>query len=94
MPGVPKIGKKTALFLIKQFSSIENIYCNIQKIPLLPFRNAKNVTIQLKNYKKLAFLSYKLVKIKIDIPINITSKDMFLNTCHTENLFKFFNTIF
>lgn len=78
IPGIPKIGVKTALFLLKEFSNIKNIYKNIEKIPLLSFRNAKNTTIQLKNYKKTAFISYELAKIKLDIPINITSKEIII----------------
>lgn len=78
IPGVPKIGIKTALFLLKKFSNIKNIYYNLEKIPFLAFRNAKNIAIQLKNNKETAFLSYQLARIKINIPIKITSKDMFL----------------
>ncbi|AAM67961.1 5'-3' exonuclease [Buchnera aphidicola] len=82
IPGVPKIGIKTALFLLKKFSNIKNIYNNIEKIQSLPFRNAKNAAIQLKNYKKTAFLSYQLAKIKLDVPINITSEEITLKkTC-------------
>lgn len=82
IPGIPKIGIKTALHLLKKFSNIKNIYNNIEKIPFLCFRNAKNIAIQLKNYKKIAFLSYKLAKIKLDIPINITSQEIHIKkTC-------------
>ncbi|WAI19242.1 MAG: hypothetical protein OW720_02230 [Buchnera aphidicola (Brevicoryne brassicae)] len=94
MPGVPKIGIKTALFLLNKFSNIKNIYGNIEKIPFLPFRNSKNIAIQLKNHKETAFLSYQLAKIKLDIPIDITSKDMFLKQHCTKNLFDFFKSFF
>ena len=79
IPGVPKIGIKTALILLQKFSNIENIYNNIEKIKFLSFRNAKSAAIQLKNHKEIAFLSYELAKIKLDIPIDITSKEISLN---------------
>ncbi|CAL4326487.1 5'-3' exonuclease [Buchnera aphidicola] len=90
IPGVPKIGIKTALYLLSQFSNIRNIYYNIEKIPFLKLRNAKNIAIQLKNNKEIAFLSYQLATIKLDIPIHITSKEMFLKKCSIQNLFNFF----
>ncbi|QCI18393.1 5'-3' exonuclease [Buchnera aphidicola (Aphis nasturtii)] len=78
IPGIPKIGIKTALFLLQKFSNIRNIYNNIEKIQLLSLRNAKNISNQLKTYKDTAFLSYKLAKIKLDIPICINSNDIIL----------------
>ncbi|QFQ32594.1 5'-3' exonuclease [Buchnera aphidicola (Aphis fabae)] len=86
IPGVPKIGIKTALFLLQKFSNIQNIYNNIEKIQLLSLRNAKNIYTQLKKYKDTALLSYKLAKIKLDIPIYINSNDIFLKKICFEKL--------
>jgi len=91
IPGVPKIGVKTALFLLNKFSNIKNIYYNIEKIPFLSFRNAKNITIQLKKNKEIAFLSYKLATIKLDIPINMNFKEMILKEYCSQNSFKILN---
>ncbi|ALD15364.1 5'-3' exonuclease [Buchnera aphidicola (Aphis glycines)] len=82
IPGIPKIGIKTALFLLQKFSNIQKIYKNIEKIKLLSLRNAKNISNQLTIYKDSAFLSYKLAKIKLDIPICINANDIILDkTC-------------
>ncbi|QIQ41439.1 MAG: 5'-3' exonuclease [Buchnera aphidicola (Aphis urticata)] len=86
IPGVPKIGIKTALFLLQKFSNIRNIYNNIEKIQLLSLRNAKNISNQLKIYKDTAFLSYKLAKIKLDIPIYINSDDIILEKMYFAKL--------
>lgn len=80
IPGIPKIGMKSALFLLQNFSNIHNIYKNIEKIQHLSLRNAKNISNQLRIYKETAFLSYKLAKIKLDIPIYINSNDIILKT--------------
>ncbi|WAI11619.1 MAG: 5'-3' exonuclease [Buchnera aphidicola (Macrosiphum albifrons)] len=95
IPGVPKIGIKTALSLLNKFSNIKNIYNNIEKIKFLPFRNAENIAIQLKNNKEIAFLSYELAAIKLDIPINVNLKEMILNKYCSKNTFQIFkNYIF
>lgn len=90
IPGIPKIGIKTALLLLNKFSNLHEIYKNIEQIPLLPLRNANNITLQLKKYKETAFLSYKLAQIKIDIPIDITLKDITLEQYSSKNIFKIF----
>lgn len=95
IPGIPKIGIKTGLFLLHKFANIKNIYDNIEKIPFLPLRNAKNIAIQLNNNKEIAFLSYQLAAIKLDIPIDITSEEMLIKDNCSANLFKMFkNYIF
>lgn len=94
IPGVPKIGIKSALFLLKNFSNIKNIYYNIEKISCLPFRNAKNIAIQLKKHQKSAFLSYQLAKIQLNVPIEITSKDIYLKKSYNKNLFIFFKNFY
>ncbi|AAO27094.1 putative 5'-3' exonuclease [Buchnera aphidicola str. Bp (Baizongia pistaciae)] len=97
IPGVPTVGKKTALILLKTFGSLENIYNNIEKIPKCLIKKAKTIYNNLHTYKKLAFLSQKLATIKTDINVNITTKKIkMLPPCTTEisNFFlhyKFYN---
>jgi len=57
IPGVPGIGEKTALELIKKFSSIENIYENIEQV------DKKSVKEKLNANRELAFLSKRLATI-------------------------------
>ncbi|CAL4324207.1 5'-3' exonuclease H3TH domain-containing protein [Buchnera aphidicola] len=89
IPGVPKIGKKTALFLLHNFYNLKNIYNNIEKISTLSLRNSKNISIELKKNKDMAFLSYQLAKIKLNININITLQDMTIKNSYKKNLFYF-----
>ncbi|WP_425619578.1 5'-3' exonuclease [Buchnera aphidicola] len=90
IPGVPKIGIKTALSLLNKFSNLNDIYNNIQNISCLSLRNAKNIADQLKKYKDIAFLSYQLAKIQLNIPINITLQDITLKKYSSKNTFKIF----
>ncbi len=91
IPGIPKIGIKTALFLLNNFSNIVNIYNNIEKIQFLPLRNAKNIAIELKNNKKTAFLSYELAKIKLNISIDINLNEMIIKKYCSKNTFRVFH---
>jgi len=70
IPGVKGIGEKTALKLIKEFGSIENLYKNIEKADL-----PKGVKDKLVNDKEKALLSRELSEIKRDVPLEVNMKD-------------------
>lgn len=72
IPGVPGIGKKTALFLIKKFNTIEEIYQRIEKGENLGIK--ASLLKKLIDYKEQAFFSKKIAKIKRDIPLSIDFK--------------------
>lgn len=62
IPGVPGIGEKTALELIKTYGSIEKIYENIESI------EKKSVREKLKANKELAYMSKHIATIERDMP--------------------------
>ncbi len=65
IPGVPGIGKKTALKLLKEFGTMEEILANIDKV------SGKKRKENLHKYSDQARMSYRLGKIKRDVPIDI-----------------------
>ncbi|MCL6518557.1 MAG: DNA polymerase I [Armatimonadetes bacterium] len=65
IPGVPGIGDKTAVKLIKEFGSLENILAHIDDIQEARLRE------QIRNSIDQALLSKRLATIKTDVPINI-----------------------
>lgn len=66
IPGVKGIGEKTAAKLIAEFSSIENIYANLNKV------TNKRAKTALENHKEDALMSRYLVTINTSIPMNIS----------------------
>lgn len=65
IPGVPGIGKKTALKLLKEFGSMEEILANIDQV------SGKKRKENLHKYADQARMSYRLGKIKRDVPVEI-----------------------
>ena len=63
IPGVPKIGEKTATGLMVEFGSLENIYVHIEEI------SKKSVRESLAENRDLADLSKVLATINVDSPI-------------------------
>ncbi|HHE04659.1 MAG TPA: DNA polymerase I, partial [candidate division WOR-3 bacterium] len=64
VPGVRGIGQKTAVKLIQQFGTIENLYENIDRV------GNKNIRKKLIDGKEDAFLSKELVIIRRDAPVD------------------------
>lgn len=65
VPGVPGIGEKTALNLIAEFGTLENVLKNADKV------KKKNVQKGLKEHADLARLSKKLVTIDTKVPYKL-----------------------
>jgi len=87
IPGVPKIGQKTAARLIKQFGSLESL---LEQTELVD----GNVCRQsLEANKSAALLSLKLIHLYYDVPVYIDfddtkvlyNKDTFVDFCETHD---------
>ncbi len=87
IPGVPGVGEKTAIPLIQQYGSIEEVYKNIDKIP------QKGLKAKLEANKDLAFLSKKLVTIDTNVPVNIDFHTLRAGPADTEKLIRLFESL-
>lgn len=72
VPGVRGIGDKTAIPLIREFGTLENLYRNLEKIP------QEGVRRKLAEGRESAFLSRKLVTIDTAVPLPVTLDDLTL----------------
>lgn len=69
IPGVPKVGEKTALGMLQGIGSINDIYENIDKLATLSFRGAKTIGKRMVEHEEMARLSYQLATIKLDVEL-------------------------
>lgn len=65
IPGIPKVGEKTATQLLKEFGTLENILNNADRI------TKKGLKENIKKNKELARLSKRLATIITDAPITV-----------------------
>lgn len=65
IPGVTKVGEKTAIKLLKEFGTVEGIYENIDTLKKSKMKE------NLINDREQAFLSKKLATINVDSPVTI-----------------------
>ncbi|MFK7740225.1 MAG: DNA polymerase I [Planctomycetota bacterium] len=70
VPGVPKVGKKTAVDLLQEFGSLDGIYERLDDV--------KKPSIQksLRENRELALLSQQLVTLQLDLPLDIEVQDI------------------
>ncbi|MDZ7360085.1 MAG: DNA polymerase I [candidate division KSB1 bacterium] len=69
VPGVPKIGEKTALELLLQYDTVENLLAKAEQI------KRANIRQSLQENRELALLSKKLVTIETNVPLPIKLED-------------------
>ena len=82
IPGVYGIGPKAAQSLLSTYSSLEDIYQNIEKI------TAKKQKQSLLSSQKEAFLSKDLVTIRTNVPFDLKIEDLHIKNIHTNELEK------
>ncbi|MEF2291468.1 DNA polymerase I [Virgibacillus dokdonensis] len=70
IPGVPGVGEKTAVKLLKQFHTLENVYDHLEDV------SGKKLKEKLATHKKEAFMSKELVTINRSSPITIKPDDV------------------
>ena len=71
IPGVAGVGEKTALKLISDFGSLDNIYASIPSDKI-----GKSVNLKLAENKDKAYLSQTLAKICTDVPLEESIDDI------------------
>ncbi|MCM1087680.1 MAG: DNA polymerase I [Muribaculaceae bacterium] len=81
IPGVPKVGEKTATELMVQFGSLENIYEKIDEVA------KKSVKESLILHKDLAWLSKDLATIRVDSEIDFSFEKAKTGNFYTEEAY-------
>ena len=87
IPGIPGVGEKTAISLIQQFHSIENLFENTDKITKTSLRE------KVEQFKEQTLLSKELVTIDNAVPIDITIDDLRLRSPKKERLAELFREL-
>jgi DNA polymerase-1 len=87
IPGVPSVGKKTALELIRTYGTIENVYENIENI------RKPSVKKNLIENRELAFLSRKLACIDRQMPQLCNIEELKIREFNNEKLYELFEKL-
>lgn len=80
IPGVPGVGPKTAVKLIKEYGNLENLYENVEKV------KGKKLQENLTLNKDKAFISRKLGTIVCDLNIDVNIDDLKVKEARVDEL--------
>ncbi len=86
IPGAPGIGEKTAMKLISEYESIENLYDHIDEI-------TGKQKEKLAENKEQVYLSKVLATIKLDVPVTIEPEKLILDAPDENKLTKLFEEL-
>ena len=76
VPGVPGVGRKTAVVLMQHFDSLEQLYERLDAVSSLPLRGATTLAQRLREHRATAFLARELTRIACDMPIAASAADL------------------
>ena len=86
VPGIPGIGPKTAMQLIRRYGSIKNLFCCLGE---LSDRHRNN----LREFENRLFLSKKLVTIDCNVPVEIDYGKFAMKDFDKDRLKNIFNEL-
>ena len=87
IPGVKGVGEKTAINLVKEYGSLENVYDHVSEI------RQKKLKENLENCQADALLSKKLVTIERNVPINDTINELKVGLPRSDELSELFREL-
>ncbi len=86
IPGLPKVGEKTAQAMLQGIPSIDKIYEDIEAVTSLSFRGAKSMPDKLREYKDQLLMSRELATIKLDVELPMHPDDLHIQSADSEKL--------
>ncbi|HHQ14840.1 MAG TPA: DNA polymerase I, partial [Chromatiales bacterium] len=76
IPGVPKVGAKTAAALLQHYDHVDDILADLDGVAALPIRGAKSLARRLDEHRDLLELSHELARIRSDLELDIGPDDL------------------
>ncbi|TKC15766.1 DNA polymerase I [Robertmurraya kyonggiensis] len=87
IPGVPGVGEKTAIKLLKEFQTVENLIASIDKV------SGNKLKEKLEEFKDQALMSKELATIIRDAPVQIDLEEVEYEGFEQDKLVKFFKEL-
>ena len=86
IPGIPGVGKKTAIKLLAEFGSIEGLYENTEKLK-------GKLKEKVEANKEQAFLSKRLATIILDVPVDFNEESLLISEPDQDHVIAIFDEL-
>ncbi len=87
IPGVPGVGEKTALKLLKEYSTVENLLTSIENV------SGKKLKEKLEEYREQALMSKELATIFRDAPVEVEVNNLTYEGYNEEKVISLFKEL-
>ncbi|WP_404329507.1 DNA polymerase I [Mesobacillus maritimus] len=87
IPGVPGVGEKTAIKLLKEFDTLENLLGSVEKV------SGKKLQEKLQEFKEQAIMSKQLATITKEAPVKLELSELEYEGYQKEELVKLFKEL-
>lgn len=87
IPGVPGVGEKTAIKLLKQFGSLENVFDHVDEV------SGQKLKEKLIEFQQQAVMSKELATIFIEAPVDLSLEELQFNVQYGEDLVALFKEL-
>lgn len=75
IPGIPRVGAKTAVALLAHFDTMDALFERLDEVATLPIRGARTLAARLAAHRRLALLSRELATIHCAVPLDLPESD-------------------
>ena len=86
IPGLPKVGEKTAQAMLQGIPSIDAIYEDIDAVTQLSFRGAKSMPAKLTEFRDQLLMSRELATIKCDVELEFSPQQLAIEPADNKKL--------
>jgi 5'-3' exonuclease len=93
IPGVPGVGPKTAGALMREFSSLESLFDNLEAVTRLPVRGARGIANRLREHRDTAFLARRLTRIETDMALSVDEKTLSRRRPDLQGLYRLYDEL-
>ncbi len=93
IPGAPGVGPKTAIALLENFESLDELYANLDQVVDIPVRGAGKLGARLAEHKDQVMLSRQLAQIRYDAPVPAHEKALARQAPDLDNLNAFYDGV-
>ncbi len=76
IPGVPGVGRKTAVALLNHFGSLDVVYANLDQVKDVNCRGAGKLADRLAEHREIAMISKELTIIPTDVPLQFDATNL------------------
>lgn len=90
IPGLPKVGEKTALALLQGMQSIDAILADPDAVATLSFRGAKSMPEKIREHRDILLVSRELATIKLDVALPQAPDDLKIQPSDRDTLIELY----